>query len=254
MRASVLFVVMALGLVACGGDDDDTTSPPPEVPDIPDDSDAVVAQFTSGGGIAGPCCDPWVLPELTVYGDGRALVAGDQVVRQANVSPTEVAALFADAAEAGLLDDDPPDAGTLCCDLGDTIVVLADETGTHQVSVVGLGAEGNANADLTTEQRSLRQAVLDLHSGLDRLVQESDDVDDYTPTELAAYVFPGEAGPGVEVPPWPLAGSLAEGCLHITTGVDKVLDAAADGTTWMSASRPWHVILRPLLPHEHTCP
>jgi len=255
----ILLAVIGFGLVACGGDDDDdTTSPPPEVPDVPDDADAVVAQFTSGGGIAGPCCDPWVMPELTVYGDGRVVVAGDPA-REAQVRPADVAALLADAAESGLLDDDPPDTGTLCCDLGDTIIVLTDVKATHQMSIIGLGAEGNANAELTTEQRAVRQAALDLRSGLDELVQESDEVRDYAPKELAAYVFPGEAGPGVEVPPWPLEGSLAEGCTHVTTGADTVLaDAEARdddaGTTWTSAGRPWRVILRPLLPHEHACP
>lgn len=250
MRGSmILLAAIGLGLVACGGDDDDMSSP--------ENSDAVVAQFSSGGGIAGPCCDPWVVPELTVYGDGRVLVIGDSGgLRQAKVSPTDVAALLADAAEAGLLDQPTPDTGTLCCDLGDTVVALTDAKGTHRFSVVGLGGEENANADLTAGQRAVRQAIVDLRSGLDRLVRESNDVGDYAPEELAAYVSPADdAGPGVETPPWPLPGSLAEGCLHITTGVDKVLDAGADApTTWSSAGRTWRVILRPLLPHEHDCP
>jgi hypothetical protein len=189
-------------------------------------------------------------------------------VREATVSRAELTDLFADAADAGLLDDPAPDTGgPICCDMGDTNVVLTDATTIHELSASGLEAEDSAN--LTAAQRDVRQAIIDLRSRLETLAEESDD--EYTPAELAVYVFEGGAAPGVEPPPWPLDDPLAEGgtpiepdgrCLHITTDSDTVWAAVQDrdrspqaaSTIWRSAGRTWHVIVRPLLPHEHGCP
>jgi hypothetical protein len=201
---------------------------------------------------------------------------GGQVptLRQTTVDPADLAEVFADAAESGLLDDPAPDTGTLCCDLGDTNVVLTDAAATHELSVVGLGGEDNANADLTADEREAREEIIDLRGRLDSLAEQGDDQGPYAADELAVYAFPGEVGPDAEPPPpWPLGDSLAEGgtpidpdgrCLHLTTDSETVLAAAAardasstpdDATTlWTSAGQIWHVILRPLLPHEHTCP
>jgi hypothetical protein len=290
---------MAVVLTACssGGDDDDVSRSPepqsrrreipevpevpeiPEIPEIPEDGDTVVVQFSSGGGIAGPCCDRWVVPEMTAYGDGRVVIAEGgagpvPTLHQATVDPTDIADLFAGAAEAGLLDDPAPATGTLCCDMSETDVVLTDATATHEVSVVGLGAEDDANTDLTDDERAVREAIIDLRRQLEGLAEAGDAPGPYVADELAVYVFAGEVGPDVEPPPaWPLDDPLAQGgtpidsggrCFTLTTGSDTVLAAAAareaggavgDATTlWTSAGRTWHVILRPLLPHEHGCP
>jgi hypothetical protein len=288
VRRAVLALVVALVLAACSSGDGDgdggggaSRSPEPQRrrPEIPTEGDTVVLQFTTGGGIAGPCCDRWVVPEMTVYGDGRVVIADGgagpvPAVRQATVDPADLADLFADAAEADLLDEPAPPTGTLCCDLSETVVVLTDATATHDLSVVGLGAEDNANADLTDDERAAREAIVDLRRQLEGLAEAGDARGPYVAHELAVYVFAGEVGPDVEPPPpWPLDYSLDQGgtpidpdgrCFTLTTGSDTVLAAAAareaggevaDATTlWTSAGRTWHVLLRPLLPHEHGCP
>jgi hypothetical protein len=246
--------------------------------ELPQDGDVAVVQLATGGGISGPCCEPWSVPEMTVYADGRVVVVDNGAgpvpsLRQVTVEPAKVADLLAHAAEAGLLGDPPPDTGVLCCDLGYTNVTLTDATATHTLSITGLGSEDNANADLTADERDVREAVVDLRDGLENLVREADGTP-YVPNELAVYVFAGdESTDGEAPPPWPLPDSLAAGgtpiepdgrCIHLTTESATVLAAAAardasgsgDGpaTSWSSAGRAWQVTLRPLLPDEHDCP
>ena len=220
----MLALVMALVLAACSSNDGDggggaSRSPEPQSPrpEIPTEPDTVVLQFTTGGGIAGPCCDRWVVPEMTVYGDGRVVIADGgagpvPAVRQATVDPADLADLVADAAEADLLDEPAPPTGTLCCDLSETVVVLTDATATHDLSVVGLGAEDNANADLTDDERAAREAIIDLRRQLEGLAEAGAGQGPYVADELAVYVFAARSGrtssprrPGRSTTRWPRA-------------------------------------------------
>ena len=190
---SLLLTMAAVGLVACGNGDDlitdpsttsststaSTTSTSPTssattsttLPaQLPEDGDTIVAQFTTGGGLTGPCCPPGTIPEVTAYADGRIVVADpDTGTRQVTADPGAIADLLGDARNAGLLGDVVPDTGTLCCDLAYTEVVLADRTATQQLEVVGLDDEFNDSPDLTPQQRAVRQALNDLRDGLEAL-------------------------------------------------------------------------------------
>jgi hypothetical protein len=251
-------------VTACGYD---SPSTPP--PDVPEGSEAVVIQFSTGGGLAGPCCDPWEVPDITAYGDGRVVVEGTagQVpeLRQATVSRSDLAELLAGAREAGLLEEQPPDTGTLCCDLGYTDVVIADAATTHEFEIVGLGHEDNINSDLSDEQVRARQALSDLRDQLVALTEQSG-TGRYTPVELAIYVSASTTD-GSEPAHWPLDQTLAEagsstdddgGCLLLTDERDiAAVAAAADvnpSHVWSSAGQEWSVFVRPLLPHERGCP
>jgi hypothetical protein len=252
--------LLAAALAACGGDDRPTAPP-----DLPAGSDAVVIQFSTGGGITGPCCPPWNVPDLTAYGDGRVVVVDTAGVvpalRQATVSRSDLAELLAGAERAGLLAAPPPDTGTLCCDFGSTKVVIADATATRELQVVGLGHEDNVTSELSDRQLRTRSAVAALRSGLAALVEQAGTAE-FRPAGMAAYVSASTAD-GAEPGLWPLDQALAEtgadnGCLLLTDqrDVDAVIAAteANPGQVWSSAGQNWLVLVRPLLPHERGCP
>lgn len=271
---TVLLAAVVAAAVACGGDPpppppptgppgDPTAGPPGDLPGPAE----VAIQFMTGGGFAGPCCDPWQVPDLTAYGDGRVLVAGAEPaanpeIRQAPVGAAAVARLLDRARDAGLMEEVPPDTGSPCCDMAYTRVVLADATAAHEFEVTGLGVDV---PDLPAAQVRARQAVADLRADLVALVEGSPR-SPFTPVALAVYVFPApvEDGPAIV---WPLDRPLAEGgrpvagdgrCLHLTGAdeVDPVHAAAREftGPVWSDAGRHWTVHVRPLLSHEHDCP
>jgi hypothetical protein len=262
-RSIALLAAAAALVAACG---DDTRSSPP---DLPEGSEAVVIQFSTGGGITGPCCQPWDVPDITAYGDGVVLVEDSAVavpeLRQATVSRSDLAELLAGARAAGLLAAQPPDTGTLCCDLGYTNVVLSDGATAREFEVVGLGHEGNLNSDLSDEQVDVRHTISDL---LDRLVAltEQSQTQPYSPAGLALYVSASTIG-GPEVAPWPVDPALTEtdgsteddgGCLLLTgeSEIGAVIAATGDNPSqlWSSGGQEWRVLVRPLLPHESGCP
>ncbi|MGH9246344.1 MAG: hypothetical protein ACRD29_18930 [Acidimicrobiales bacterium] len=282
--AGALVVLLVAGFIlgACGSDGDhettDTTGATRTTEtvtpaEVPDGRDAIVAQFSTGGGIAGPCCPFWDVPEMTAYGDGRVVFVEGTVgqvpgMREARISRSDLADLLADAQAAGLLTPEGPDTGAPCCDLGYTRLILGEGTTTHELSIMGLGFE-HVDDDLSDEQRRTRQAVTDLRARLRSIAEDSDRVGGYAPEELAVLVLPGSRAPGVEPTPWPLDHSLADGgnpaghegrCLHVTnldTGAARAVLAAArqaTSATWSSAGQEWTVLIRPLLPHEHACP
>lgn len=232
--------------------------------------DDIVIQFTTGGGITGPCCDFWDLPEITVYADGGAVLAnyGEAQLPEitvATLTNSVVKELLADAADAGLLDAKPPDTGALCCDLAYTRVVLDDGSRSTEFQVTGLGLEQEGD-ELTEAQREVRGAVLDLRDRLRMLVLEEDTAAEYVPKELALLVAPPRDEPVGQPPAWPLDEPLADGllvgpgnarCVFVTgDDVQVVLDAAGRSETavWTSGGEPWTVFVRPLLPAEHRCP
>jgi hypothetical protein len=259
--------VSAAVAVACGNN-----SPPVQPPDPPAGPDAIAIQFTTGGGFTGPCCDPWRMPDITAYGDGRVVLArpgAGQVpdISQATIGRTDLSQLLAGAREAGLLEPQPPDTGPLCCDLAYTDVVVADAVATNEFEVIGLGVEDEVRGELSDGQVRARRAIAELLAKLIGLAEQDPARGGHTSAELAVYVFPTSAVADGEVTAWPLDRSLAEGgspvardgrCLHLNDAneVSLVIAAARDsaGPVWSNSGRQWTVFIRPLLPHEHDCP
>ncbi|MGH9186468.1 MAG: hypothetical protein ACRD0U_11730 [Acidimicrobiales bacterium] len=242
----------------------------PQLPQLPAGSEAIAIQYTTGGGITGPCCSLWDVPEITAYGDGRVVFVEGTVgqvpgMRQATVPRADLIDLLGQAGNEGLLEAGGPDTGPLCCDLAYTRVILAE---TYEFSVMGLGFEHEGD-DLSGKERQARRAVARLRDQLRALANDSAEYGAYAPDELAVLVFPGSGRAGAEPTPWPLVRSLADGgiptgndgrCLHITN-LDGTEDARAvlaagrrsTGSSWSSAGQEWEVTVRPLLPHEHGC-
>lgn len=265
------WAVVAAAFVAVSGCADtggDHAGKPGETPDLPTGRDTVIVQVETGGGLAGPRFDPWHLPELTVYGDGRTVVVAGRDgqaprIGEGSMSRPALIDLFAATRDGGLLTAPGPDTGSICCDMAYTKVTLRTGSATHEVTVMGLGAERNDG--LSDDQLRARQAVTDM---MDRLRESAERA--YAPEEVAADVFPSHDA-DAEAIRWPLRRSLADAgtpvgedgrCLHVTNlgsgnAADQVLDAARDAAragVWASAGSQWRVLFRPLLPHEHACP
>jgi len=261
-RIVVLHLVIAAAVAACAGSEGPSADPPA----FPVGPEAIVFQFQTGGGLAGPCCEPWAVPDITAYGDGRVVVRGPNVgrvpgLRQATISETDLAQLVADARVAGLLGPEPVDVGVVCCDMSYTNVVIADAAMAQEFVVMGLGALGR---DLTQDQIRTRQAISDLWARLFALAGQDAGGSEYGPDELVAYVRAPFAG-AADATPWPLDEPRLEApngnnprCLHIAAGDDvgTLLRAAQrnPGDNWTIDGREWTVFVRPLLPHEHGCP
>jgi len=93
----------------------------------------------------------------------------------------------------------------------------------------------------------------------------------YDPTEMRVYVLPYQGDPELPQDPivWPLGTSLdgfgeavenapSDTRCGVVSGEDlsTLLAAATDAnalTPWTSGGTEYHLIFRPLLPHEHTC-
>ena len=101
-RIVALHLVTVAAVAACAGSEDPSVDPTA----IPSGQEAIVVQFQTGGGLAGPCCEPWAVPDITAYGDGRVVVRGPNVgrvpgLRQATISEADLAQLLADARGGG---------------------------------------------------------------------------------------------------------------------------------------------------------
>jgi hypothetical protein len=261
-RTVALHLVTVATVGACAGSQSLSADPPA----IPARQEAIVFQFHTGGGLAGPCCEAWAVPDITAYGDGRVVVRGPNVgrvpgLRHATVREVDLAQLLADARDAGLLGPAPVDLGVVCCDMAYTNVVIADAVVAQEFVVMGLGAQGR---DLTEQQVRTRQVISDLRARLFTLAEQDAGGSEYVPDELVAYARAPLAG-AADAMPWPLDEPRLEApigndlrCFHIAAedDVGALLRTVqrSTGDNWTAEGREWTVFVRPLLPHEHGCP
>lgn len=177
--AAVLLAVGAIGVAGCGangrsdgigvhtGDDPSTTTPGTTTPGSADPgvpttiapgdqpafaADQVVWQVDTGGGFVPYAVALTDLPELTIYGDGRAFVPSDidgdtyrlghaYGMQLGQVSASGLAALVRDAHQSGLLGDDVDFGSPNAVDLPSTVVRLASGDKVVESTVYALGTE-----------------------------------------------------------------------------------------------------------------
>lgn len=280
VRAAVAAAALLVLATACA--QDTAGAGPASDADIAYADDDVVLRVEYTGGFTTPAFLAARLPALTVYGDGRVITEGPQImiypgpalpnVQVQRVSRKDVAALVDRALEAGVgtqLDfGEPPVA-----DAAATRFTVLTQVGPQVTEVYALEEAAGAEHGLTEEQVAARAAMRDLLAALTDLPATlgADAVSDegqYQPTALAAVVeawptaaeVPGEPEiewPGPELPGEPLNAELGLHCVTVTgTELDAVLAAAADAnqtTAWISGGEPYLVTFRPLLPDETTC-
>ncbi|WP_250034446.1 hypothetical protein [Paractinoplanes maris] len=243
-RRLPLYAVLMLSLlVACG---------PGEPPAAPAGPATVIVTVDRGGGLAPPV-ERWTLPDLTLFGDGTAVVRGETRgavltgIRR-TVPPDRITELYRLADRAGLFEDHVYDRDIQD---GDVLTVrIADQAGIHETTVVGPGEDDGGDRG---EVREFADAALG--SGTD--------AGDYQPEQYAVLVMAGSDGRG-EARPWPLAvplsalpGAPAQPCQVLgRSEAEPLLPALRDAgpdTRWDAEGHRVTLVVRPLLPGEQTC-
>lgn len=293
LRLLALPLALLLGLSACGSDGEDvsaggdTTAPAPDgsttappVSVAPGEPDEVVIRVETAGGFVPVDVALATLPELSIMGDGTALVTGPQTMQypgsalpnllQGSVAPEVVADLITAAREAGLLDGEIDFGTPGITDMASTSVTLSVDGEVTVQSAYALSFEDPAAVDqLTPEQSEARTKLADFITAAQEAVRDASRV--YTPERVSVFrlpVFDGVEGgidPGVAT--WPLddpfawpASSATEGC-QTYEGEDAatVIAAAVDtntATNWSIDAGPgadpvpFRLVFRPLLPDE----
>jgi hypothetical protein len=193
--------------------------------------------------------DWWQFPDITVYGDGTAIVRTKQigVVRTAErrtFSPAQLDDLWRRAADGGLLSgntykSDSSDPGRLKIKIGDAVTTVMD------ASLDDGGRRGQAAA--------FAKAVPAL----------GDPAGAYEPPSYAVLLV-GNPSDTTDVRPWPLstpaaafAGDERKSCVIVSGPELAAMLAGVRGadrkTRWVSGGKRYGFVVRPLLPEEQKC-
>jgi hypothetical protein len=225
-------------------------------------------------------------PFWSLFGDGTLIVPGPQIeiypgpalpnLTATPVSEEGIQAILQAAEDAGLMDGDQNYVDMCIADAATTVFTTTADGTTSVVSAYALdagqpsgpcgdGKDAAARAKLAAFQTKLTDLQNWLPAG--SLGTERP----YDPTELRVYVLPyqGEAGLPQDPIEWPLEPPLdafgepidnapSDTRCGVVTGdnLTTLLAAAKDAnalTPWTSGGTEYHLILRPLLPDEHTC-
>lgn len=240
--------------------------------------DEVVLRIEHAGGFVPVETVATRLPIVTVYGDGRVISEGPQILIYPGpalpnvlvrlIGATDLNRLVSMAVDAGVGAE--ADYGTPnVTDMPSTRFTVSTDAGVLTSEVYGLGVEDG----LSTEQLDARRKLSDLQDALTDLpgtlgTQEIGEEQTYEPAALAVvtspFVDPDDglehsemAWPGPALPGEPLGDFGDLRCVTVTgADVATVLDAAAEAnrlTPWVWEDQRWNVTFRPLLPEESTC-
>ena len=269
MKLSRLVVVAACALLAGCGTPPVAGKPPATFAP----AELVLRVFTSGG-LLPMSAAVTALPEISVYGDGRAITTGAtpaiypgpalpnlQVKR---LAPAEVAELARRALAAGVGNGE--DTGTPgVMDAPSMRITVRTEAGLVSTVVAAPGFEDDS---LSGAQRAARQRMKDLVTDLWVAAGGDQRPAAYEPARIAAVATEWQAS-GSDLPSdppavqWPGDAALPGPALPDRTSVRCVdvaagpVLAAAKGanmrTPWVSGGSRWLVQFRPLLPDETSC-
>lgn len=281
-------LVTTVALIGCGSDGPGgngggttTSSSPGASIQHPLGENEMVLQVSTGGGIVPIEFQVTLVPEFSLYGDGRVIVPGPTPAiypgpalpnLQTTVIPeSSVQAILSTARETGLFNP-TFDYGLPGVFDGPTTTIVVNAGGTtYRSQIYALTVEGASG--LSAEQQQARAAINDLRGRLAELISfASGEIawEQYECSALAVYsqvVPPGGSPDPTDVQPnhldWPL-GDLAElgqesprpGLRRaVISGQDLValralLGEATQITLWRSADKEYRLLFRPLLPGE----
>jgi hypothetical protein len=218
------------------------------------------------------------LPIVSVYGDGRVITEGPQIMIYPGPARPNVLVRLIGAADLNRLVSMAVDAGVgsgadygtpHVADVPSTKFTVNTDDGVLTTEVESLDfTEG-----LTDEQIAARRKLIDLQTALTDLpgtlgADAAGEEQQYEPTALAAVTSPfteSEDGldqeemawPGPALPGEPLNDLGDLRCVTVTgADVATVLEAADQAnqlTPWVSEGQRWFVTFRPLLPEESSC-
>ena len=252
----------------------------------PSGADEVVLRVAYEGGFVAPEYTLASTPFWSLFGDGTLIVPGPQIeiypgpalpnLLATPIAPNGVQAILRAARDAGLMDGDATYGNDCIADAATTVFTTnaGDQTSVVSAYALDVGEPagscgGKADAD---ERRALAEFQAKLGDLVSWLPEGSIGTEHpYRPTEMRVYVLPYQADPELPQDPvaWPLDVPLAgfgepvsnvptdARCAVVSGPESQTLFAAAKGanalTPWTSEGTEYHLILRPLLPDEHTC-
>ena len=292
-RIGVAIAAIAVLASACGGVGDDdpgsggaTGATGATGIEHPTGADQVILRTAYEGGFVAYEYTLATTPFWSLFGDGTLIVPGPQIeiypgpalpnLIATPVSEEGIQAILEAARDAGLTDGDANYGDDCIADAANTVFTTNADGQTSVVSAYALdvgepaGTCGNRkDADARAKLAAFQAMLTDLQSWLPdgSLGTERP----YDPTEMRVFALPYQADPELPQDPieWPLDGSLdgfgepidgapADTRCGVVTGEElaTLLSAAGDAnglTPWTSGGTDYHLILRPLLPDEHTC-
>ncbi len=271
---AVVFVVLALGLAACGGEDPGDGG---AYKHLEGESD-VVLRVTSGGGFVPVQYNLRLVPQFTLYGDGTIVVTGPTAtiypgmalpnLQAARVTEETIQAMLSAAQEAGLFSNGVDYGQPGITDVETTTITINVDGTTYASSIYALGIDG-AGGQLTLEQQQARAAISQLVgtlTGVDDFEQGLQWAS-YQFTSLTVFSTPAPGDVPTDVQPneldWPLGDLSAIGeptqpegfRKAVVTGADleklrPLLGQATEITIWNSGGERYNLVFRPLLPDE----
>jgi hypothetical protein len=292
LAATALLAPAAL-LVACGagtspgpGDDGGgtVTTAPGGSPVHPTGKNEIVFQISEGGGFVPIEYNLTLVPQFSLYGDGRVIVPGPVIeiypgpampnLQTATIPEEAVQAILSAAREAGLFDPSFDYGQPGITDVSTTTFVVNAGGASYHSDVYALGMESGASG-LTLEQQQARAALNDLRGKLNDLTAfASGEIawTQYQYSALAVYsqaVDPSMDTDSTDIMPghldWPLGDLSTLGAEVLPAGFRRVvvsgqdlatlqqkppLEKATAITLWKSGDREYHLFFRPLLPDE----
>ena len=306
--ASLVVLVLTVGAAACGTIDrppggggsstSSTAGASTTTSSVPDSSSSttlpagaishptgpadVVIRVSTGGGFVPIEYNYTMVPEFTLYGDGRIIVPGPVTMQYpgaalpnlqtAVVSEDIIQAMLAAAKEAGLFQNGADYGQPGVADVGTTTITVGADGATYTSSIYALGFEDGGN--LTLQQQQARAAIDGLRGKLSDPSafageQPAWEAFDFTAMSVFSRQLPAAAGTtSTDIKPnhlpWPLA-DLATSGEEVANGqglrkvvvsgddlqtLKPLLQQATQITVWESGSAQYNLWLRPLLPDE----
>jgi hypothetical protein len=278
--AVTLFLLSACaradGTPADGPSSGASSGPESSAPATPD---SLVLRIERVGGFAAPDQMLDKLPQISIYGDGRVIRPGPQIMIYPGPALPNIRVQQIDPATVGGLADKAVAAGVQAgADLGQPNIADAPTT---RITVATAGGLRTLDAVALTEAQAndprLTEAQRTARAKLAAFVQEVSDLPgaalmpkpvEYVPTAVAVLVRPyskPQNGLPKQPPPaaWPgpaLPGEALTGAVTCVTAsgdaATKVLAAAKranQATPWTSGGKQWLLTFRPLLPDEAGC-
>jgi len=253
----------------------------------------LVVRVASGGGLVRPETGLGEVPELSVYGDGRAIVTGPVIeiypppalpnLLESSLTEAELQALL-HPADAGLLDREVDTGRPGVTDQPVTTITVDADGEEHVTEVYALGFDGPGFTEQQQEARERINAfVAKAHEKTNGLGVADPDTGStsrpYALETLAVFTAGFErAAPNGACPPetlcatqpvffeWPLEDLATAGVAIDVPGYRCVVVAGGDAPTVLGAARsanaltPWTsggvsyaLVFRPLLPDESSC-
>jgi hypothetical protein len=250
-RHALMFPASALPLlVACGGGDggaEDVLNPPVQ-------PNALVLSVQEWQGNPAPPTEEAALPEVSLYGDGRMIVATAQsgalqTAREYRLTPTKLRAVYRQAAHAGLTRG-RDFSGNVIDGAGMVITVHAGRGPQKTTVKVPWGQRSGTSGKVVGFRRSLDPAYWPAR---DFSVPPRP----YQVDRLAVLPVAALEGP---TRPWPITEVNIQGTRPCTVlrgqrrhEAEVLARRVSPATRWTRGGQAFCVVFRPLLPNEPDC-